>query len=260
VQRSVSLAVHAIESAQLDLAEAQPRRGLERIATFLSSGHPRPPDAIALRMRVAEARLWLAAGDLPAAERLMTDGDRRPEELAVVVQLAVERGDLTGARAVLESWTGDGQLRSSLDHGLWTAVVEELAGDRRNARHRMAEVVALAEPEGHVRLFRDAGPAPLRLLRSILHASPTPYLRRLVQPDPVAPRPRTPGGETPPALSGRELLVLSYLPSRLSNAEIAAELYVSLNTVKTHLRSIYRRLGVSGRRDAVERATALGLV
>jgi LuxR family maltose regulon positive regulatory protein len=63
-----------------------------------------------------------------------------------------------------------------------------------------------------------------------------------------------------PALSGRELLVLSYLPSRLSNGEIAAELYVSLNTVKTHLRSIYRRLGVSGRRAAVERATALGLV
>jgi LuxR family maltose regulon positive regulatory protein len=123
----------------------------------------------------------------------------------------------------------------------------------------MAEVVALAEPEGHVRLFRDAGPAPLGLLRSLLHASPTPYLRRLVQPDPVAPHPRA-GGEAMPALSGRELLVLSYLPSRLSNAEIAAELYVSLNTVKTHLRSIYRGLGVSGRRAAVERATALGLV
>jgi LuxR family maltose regulon positive regulatory protein len=46
----------------------------------------------------------------------------------------------------------------------------------------------------------------------------------------------------------------------MSNADIAAELYVSLNTVKTHLRNIYRRLGVSGRQAAVERAKDLGLV
>jgi LuxR family maltose regulon positive regulatory protein len=261
IQRSAALAVHAIECARLDLAEGQPRRGLERIARFLSLGHARAPHVVAVRMRVVEARLWLAAGDLAAAERLLeTEDERRPEELAVAVQLAVAKGDLIAAQALLESWTDDGELRSTLDHGLWTAVVDNLAGDRRSARRRMADVVALAEPEGHVRLFRDAGPAPLRLLRSLLHASPTPYLRRLVQPDPVAPHPGAGGGDAVPALSGRELLVLSYLPSRLSNAEIAAELYVSLNTVKTHLRSIYRRLGVSGRRDAVERATALGLV
>jgi ATP/maltotriose-dependent transcriptional regulator MalT len=260
VQRSVGLAVHAIESARLDLAEGHPRRGLDRLAAFLSSGHARPPQAVDARRRVVEARLWLAAGDPLAAERLLeTDAGWLPEELAVAVQVAVEKQELAAAREMLESWTDDGELRSTLEHGLWTAVVEDLTGDRRTARRRMADVVALAEPEGHVRLFRDAGSAPLGLLRSLLHASPTPYLRRLVQPDPVAPH-RSAGGEAMPALSGRELLVLSYLPSRLSNAEIAAELYVSLNTVKTHLRSIYRRLGVSGRRAAVERATALGLV
>jgi LuxR family maltose regulon positive regulatory protein len=61
-------------------------------------------------------------------------------------------------------------------------------------------------------------------------------------------------------LSDRELAVLSYLPTMLTTAEIAAELYVSVNTVKTHLKSIYRKLDVARRRDAVHRARALHLL
>jgi len=61
-------------------------------------------------------------------------------------------------------------------------------------------------------------------------------------------------------LSERELAVLSYLPTMLTTAEIAAELYVSVNTVKTHLKSIYRKLDVARRRDAVHRARALHLL
>ena len=63
-----------------------------------------------------------------------------------------------------------------------------------------------------------------------------------------------------PLLTERERAVLQYLPTLCSAAEIAADLFVSVNTVKTHQRSIYRKLGVSGRRDAVERARAIGLV
>ena len=58
-------------------------------------------------------------------------------------------------------------------------------------------------------------------------------------------------------LSERESMILRYLPTSLSNREIAGELFVTTNTVKTHLRSIYRKLGVAGRREAVERARAL---
>jgi LuxR family transcriptional regulator, maltose regulon positive regulatory protein len=65
---------------------------------------------------------------------------------------------------------------------------------------------------------------------------------------------------TPAALSRREREVLRYVPSAMSAAEIGAELYVSVNTVKAHLRSIYRKLGVSRRRDAVIQAHRHGLL
>jgi LuxR family maltose regulon positive regulatory protein len=61
-------------------------------------------------------------------------------------------------------------------------------------------------------------------------------------------------------LSARELEVLRLLPSRLSQREIAAELYVSFNTIRTHTRVIFRRLGVTSRAEAVARARELGLL
>jgi ATP/maltotriose-dependent transcriptional regulator MalT len=61
-------------------------------------------------------------------------------------------------------------------------------------------------------------------------------------------------------LTEREQEVLRYVPSMLSAAEIGGELYVSVNTIKAHLRSIYRKLGVSRRRDAVIQARRHGLL
>jgi len=61
-------------------------------------------------------------------------------------------------------------------------------------------------------------------------------------------------------LTAREQTVLRYLASTLTNTEIANELYLSVNTVKTHQRTIYRKLGAVGRRDAVHRARALRLL
>jgi LuxR family maltose regulon positive regulatory protein len=61
-------------------------------------------------------------------------------------------------------------------------------------------------------------------------------------------------------LSEREQAILRYLPTMMSNVEIAAELFLSINTVKTHLRHVYRKLGVTRRRDAVERARELSLL
>src|SRR6202012_1503099 len=61
-------------------------------------------------------------------------------------------------------------------------------------------------------------------------------------------------------LSKNELRVLRYLPTHLSATEIAAELWVSQSTVKTHLRNLYAKLGTHRRAEAVERARALGLL
>ena len=60
-------------------------------------------------------------------------------------------------------------------------------------------------------------------------------------------------------LTPRELSILRYLRTPMSNAEIAAEQYVSVNTVKTHTAKIYRKLGVANRREAVRKAVELGL-
>ena len=57
-----------------------------------------------------------------------------------------------------------------------------------------------------------------------------------------------------------ELAVLQYLATGLSRREIGAQLYISLNTVKTHTRELYRKLGATSRADAVARAEALGLL
>ena len=74
----------------------------------------------------------------------------------------------------------------------------------------------------------------------------------------------TPGLHASPVgsslLTARERVVLQYLPTILTASEIAADLFVSVNTVKTQQRSIYRKLGVSNRRDAVDRARARQLI
>ena len=75
----------------------------------------------------------------------------------------------------------------------------------------------------------------------------------------AAPRVReTPRPEV--VLTEREAAVLRFLPSRMTNSEIASECFLSVNTVKTHLKSIYAKLGVSTRDEAVSRAHLLGLI
>jgi LuxR family maltose regulon positive regulatory protein len=56
------------------------------------------------------------------------------------------------------------------------------------------------------------------------------------------------------------MAVLGYLPTMFKSAEIAADLFVSVNTVKTHQRAIYRKLGAANRREAVDQARALNLL
>ena len=74
------------------------------------------------------------------------------------------------------------------------------------------------------------------------------------------PRPSRPTDALVEQLTERELAVLRYLPTKLSQREISTELYVSLNTVKTHTAAIYRKLGVGDRKSAVRAAREFGIL
>jgi LuxR family maltose regulon positive regulatory protein len=114
----------------------------------------------------------------------------------------------------------------------------------------------LGEPDG-VSLLAEA--------RSILDGCPDPGIvgRRLTRAESrhrVEPVPVEPVDGLVEPLTDRELAVLHHLPTTMSQREIAAELYVSLNTVKTHCRAVYRKLGVGDRKAAVQAARDLGVV
>ena len=139
------------------------------------------------------------------------------------------------------------------------ALAHRAAGEREAAQRALVHAVDLAEPEGWIRFLVDA-PGLTDPLRELAHRRPTSaYLRRLTaaRADDAAPAP-------PPALldplSDRELDVLRLLGSDLDGPAIARELVVSLNTVRTHTKHIYNKLGVNNRRAAVNKAHQLELL
>ncbi len=174
---------------------------------------------------VGAARLHLATGRAAEAVRLL---DRvRPEERA---------GPAVTVRAAL--------VRAQAAHE---------AGDGATARRLVARALAQARRELLRRPFREAGP----WLRPYLGTASS---RRLAPG--TGPSPRRPGPPPPlvEELSGRERDVLRRLAMAMSTEEIAADLYVSVNTVKTHLKSVYRKLSVNRRNEAVRRARDLDLL
>ncbi|MFE9448468.1 LuxR C-terminal-related transcriptional regulator [Streptomyces sp. NPDC006739] len=142
-----------------------------------------------------------------------------------------------------------------------TLVRAQLAAERgdRVSQHRLvSRALREAGRERLRRPFVDAGPWLRAVPLGALAEDWSPF------------GPTTPGGpgraEEPPALpvveelSGRERDVLGRLAQMMSTEEIAADLYVSVNTVKSHLKSAYRKLAVNRRHDAVRRARELGLL
>jgi LuxR family maltose regulon positive regulatory protein len=122
--------------------------------------------------------------------------------------------------------------------------------------------VRRAEPEGDVQAFAQARPHVVPTLRALVALDPRPFPLLLAGPsEPSAPDAGPSGNALlVDPLTERELEVLSYLPTYLPKADMARELVVSLNTLKSHVSHIYLKLGVANRREAVEAAQRLGLL
>ena len=122
--------------------------------------------------------------------------------------------------------------------------------DERSAALR--DALTLAEPDRHVRVIVDEAAWIFEPLRELVGVWPTSYVADLVTA--IANEPaRRPPAPTTDSLSEREVEVWRYLSTPLSTTEIADALFISRNTMKSHLRSIYRKLGVRNRQDAVAR-------
>ncbi|MEO6957515.1 MAG: LuxR C-terminal-related transcriptional regulator [Antricoccus sp.] len=140
------------------------------------------------------------------------------------------------------------------------ALADHMKGDIPAALVSLQRALMLAEPEGYVRIFADEGPAMAALLRAAAKHRMNPrYVPRLLQATERTQH-STPDGQGLIArLSDRELDVLRLLGTDLTGPDIARRLFLSLNTVRTHTKSIYAKLGVNNRRSAVRRAQELHL-
>jgi LuxR family maltose regulon positive regulatory protein len=141
------------------------------------------------------------------------------------------------------------------------ALAHQARGNIAAALAPLQRALALAEPEGYVRLFVDEGLPMATLLRAVgKENSPSGYARRLVAAINETPRGTSVGLNLMDPLSARELDVLRLLGTDLDGPGIARELILSLNTVRTHTKNIYTKLGVNNRRTAVRRAEELDLM
>lgn len=254
----VAAAVAVIEEALLSWGEGLATTGVRMLKTHRSRSEYRLPDAILARWSSAEARLLLASGEpASAAQTLDLAPQETGEVVAVRVQLAVEQRQLERARELIERWPDVPHPRAGLERALWLAVVDHLSGRSDLARRRLAAAIETCSSEGWLGLLR---PQPVASAARVLYReSPTPFLREVCERPVVATAGRSVKGLVE-QLTEREFMVLPLLPTRMTNVEIAESLGVSLNTVKTHLKHIYRKLGVTERGEAIAAAEELHLL
>ena len=239
----------------------------------MTAGFARTPDAPDLLLRwsaVVGAEAALLAGHPQLARaRIGTtctgSGFASSWETVVSARACSAMGDHRAAADLIEPLLQPGVAELPRDALVSAALLRSLSNDRRQrdmaALAALTSAVDAAQPGGIKRPFVLIGgrlPELLRRYRQLggRHQAFAGELLEL-----SAPTTTTECDDfVVEHLTDRELIVLRYLPTMLKAGEIADELYVSVNTVKAHLRSVYRKLGVATRRDAVDRAKAAGLL
>jgi LuxR family transcriptional regulator, maltose regulon positive regulatory protein len=221
------------------------------------------PDAAIRQVIGQEAVAHALRFDPPKAAPLIDELDQdRVNTKVLRVRLALLDHDDRGAAALLADLPPAATLRARVERALLRAL-SVLSRDVDSANRQLHVALEVGQPERLVRTFVDLVPGVHDLL---LACTPAPAQRRYVE-DLLAATGRVlppSRAEAVPALvdplSPREVVVLRYLGSRLTYREIASVLYVSVNTLKSHVRSIYRKLEVTSRGDAVEAGRSIGLI
>jgi LuxR family transcriptional regulator, maltose regulon positive regulatory protein len=230
------------------------------------------PYVMAASLREWEARLLAATGHIEQARALVSTSDEpgpaSAATLAVRAELQLAEGDPAGAVATLRPCL-DGSVPSlvayqRLETLLLDAVARQRLGDPDRAATSVEQALQVAEPEGYRQVFWNLGEEVLALLlRQRERGTAQPQLLTdLLDRTAVD----TPSTTLPPpvalvaSLTDREQIVLGFLDSDLTTRQIAEELHVSINTVKSQVRSIYQKLDASRRSDAVRRARHLRLL
>ncbi len=233
----------------------------------------RPVPAMRARVLVAQGKLgealgWARERGLSAEDDLSYLHEFEHITLARVLlaRYVAERAERTSQEAtrLLERLLRAAEAGQRTGNVIEILVLQALAhqarGDVPAALASLQRAVTLAEPEGYVRIFADEGPPVASLLRAVAKQGTTPgYVRRLLAAVSKTEDSTPASQELIEPLSARELDVLRLLGTDLDGPGIARELVVSLNTLRTHTRNIYAKLGVNNRRAAVRRARELGL-
>jgi LuxR family maltose regulon positive regulatory protein len=241
----------------------------------------RPIAAIKARMWITQGLLsnaadWARARGVSTADeaRYLSEFDHLTLVRLVIAQSrAQQETSALGPAATLldrlyRSAETEERAGSLLEIGLLQTLVQDAQGHRSQALASLAQALELApEPDGYLRLFLDEGAPMLSLLRDAkADGSGGHQARRLTRVHASAEVASTPDSGRRAAqtavesLSDRELQVLRLLDSELTGPQIARELFVSHNTVRTHTQHIFTKLDVVNRRAAVLRARERGLI
>ncbi|HEX5945871.1 MAG TPA: LuxR C-terminal-related transcriptional regulator [Acidimicrobiales bacterium] len=211
-------------------------------------------DVVVAALDAAEARIRIDDGELARAGELVAGlpvGDAAP----LAARLALARGDDDGTREILDGWDVDGATP------LRRRIVRELLLADATARSRPADAVrhidralALAEPEGFHRTILDSSDRVRHLVVDAVGRWGSGYVASLAEAIEPGRREAEKGRRSArpvDQLTPAEERVLFYLASSLTLGELASHLGVSRNTIKTHTRNLYRKLGVRSRDEAV---------
>jgi LuxR family maltose regulon positive regulatory protein len=234
----------------------------------------RPVAAVRARVLVAQGKLseawdWARERDLTAGDELEYVHEFEHATLArlLLAQGTRDRADDSIGAAIdltdrlLAAAEGGSRSGSVIDILVVQALARHAHGDPAGALTSLEHALELAEPEGYLRIFVDEGLPMAGLLKlAAKQRRASSYVRRLLAAIVTAAGGTKADQPLIERLSERELEVLRLLASELDGPEIARELTVSVNTVRSHTKSIYSKLGVNSRRAAVRRAAELDLL